>query len=571
MTRFALLIACLLVLAFGYWSFIPQRHVPYFRVATLRARVTLRLHPGRGFATLPELWARWGRFASFRESGRSRPALPLLQRMIRPSAHAVYLGRAQYRHRLWQTIQENILIVGRSRSGKSGWLAKVVIRFGGAVVSATTKPDLFLRTSGLRATRGRLVHSFDPQRIGGPRTRSTLRFDPIPGCEDPSVAMRRGTAFTDAVRTKGTEGDNFWTEQASVQMPALFCAAALGGRDLYAPYHWVIGGDTREAERILRAHGRRTWAESIGQMRGAADKTAATVRMVLVAALKFLEDPAIAECVLPAPGEGFDIGEFLRTQGSLYLMADPRSEVSPVAPVFACLVNEIHWAACQLAGSMRGERIDPPLLLQLDEVAKICPLPVPALLADSGGRGIMMLIACQGLAQIEERWGKPATRMVLDTSNQLYVSGIQDPETLKMVSDLCGPATWRARGSEDGRTADFPVATDAMIRRLPKRHALILRADLAPVITHLPMVWHDWRYRWVRLRRREVARLAPAAPWLATASPRVPTALQPVTVPDLPAAASRTGELASVGAGRAHRNGNGHRSGRKSAYPWDAQ
>lgn len=572
MTRFVFLIACLLVLAFGYWSFVPQRHVPYFRVATLRARVSLRLHPGRGFATLPELWARWGRLASFRESGRCRPALPFVQRMARASAHAVCLGRAQYRHRLWQPIQENILIVGRSRSGKSGWLAKVVIRFGGAVVSATTKPDLFLRTSGLRARRGRRVDVFDPQRIGGPRTRSTLRFDPIPGCQDPSVAMRRGTAFTDAVRTKGTEADNFWTEQASVQMPALFCAAALGGRDLRAPYHWVVSGDTREAERILRAHGRRTWAESVAQMRGAADKTGATVRMVLVAALKFMEDPAIAECVLPAAGDGFDIGEFLRTQGSLYLMADPRSEVSPVAPVFACLVNEIHWTACQLAGSMRGERIDPPLLLQLDEVAKICPLPVPALLADSGGRGIMMMIACQGLAQIEERWGKPATRMVLDTSNQLYVSGIQDPDTLTMVSALCGTATWRERGSHDGKTADHPVATDAMIRRLPKRHALVLRADLAPVITHLPMVWHDWRYRWAKLRRREVARLTPPGPWPATASPPVPIPLRPVTVPDLPAAAaSRPGELASAGAGPAARNGDGHHNGRRAAYPWDTR
>ena len=39
--------------------------------------------------------------------------------------------------------------------------------------------------------------------------------------------------------------------------------------------------------------------------------------------------------------------------------------------------------------------------------------------------------------------------------------------------------------------------------------------------------------------RREVARLAPAAPWLATASPPVPATVRPVTVPDLPAAASR--------------------------------
>ena len=176
-------------------------------------------------------------------------------------------------------------------------------------------------------------------------------------------------------------------------------------------------------------------------------------------------------------------------------MADPRGESSPVAPVFSCLVNEIHWTACQMAGAMAGERIDPPLLLQLDEVAKICPgLPVPSLLADSGGRGITMVIACQGLAQLEERWGKPATRSVLDTTNQLYVCGIQDPDTLKMASDLCDMATYHVRG-KDGETADYPVATPGMIRRLPKRRALVLRGDCAPVIAHLPMVWHDWRYR----------------------------------------------------------------------------
>ena len=442
------------------------------------------------------------------------------------------------------------------------------------MVSATTKPDLFLRSSGLRTRRGRPVYTFDPQCIGGVRTRSTVRHDPIPGCENASVAMRRGTAFTDAVRTKGTEADNFWSEQAAVQMPALFCAAALAGMDLRAPYRWVISGDTREAERILRANRRPTWADSIAQMRGAADKTGATVRMVLVAALKFMEDPAIAECVLPGAGEGFDIPEFLRLQGALYLMADPRSEVSPVAPVFACLVNEIHWTACQLASAMRGERHDPPLLLQLDEVAKICPLPVPSLLADSGGRGIMMIIACQGLAQIEERWGKPATRMVLDTSNQVYVSGIQDPDTLKMVSDLCDTAVYHVRGKK-GETADYPVATPAMIRRLPKRRALVLRADLAPVITHLPMAWNDWRYRWARLRRRHVARLLPAP--LTAATLPGPLDLTPF---DVAAASSEmTASFATVaeaGNGNGHAGGNGRGRGNGQpkaapAYPWDTR
>lgn len=472
--RFAIVLGTVLaLLAFARWAFVPPRHVPRFRVATLRLRIRLRLHPCRGFACLPEVWWRWGRFASFRESGRCRPGLPLWYRALRPSSHAVYLGRAHYRHRLWQAIQENILIIGRSRSGKSGWLAKVIIWWRGAVVCATTKPDLFMLTSGLRARFGRPVFVFNPQGLGGYRARSTMRFDPVPGCQDQATAMRRGAALTDAVRVKGAEDAGFWNEQAAVQMPALLSAAALDGRDLQSVADWVLSGDTRDAERILRAHGRPAWAAAVAQLRGPADKTAATVRMVLVAALRFLQDPALAACVT-GPDDAFDIPGFLRRQGTVYLVADQRTDTSPVAPLFACLVAEIHWIASQLGSGLRGGRLDPPLLLQLDEVTRICPIPVPALLADSGGRGITMIIAAQGLAQIEERWGKPAARSVLDTSNQMYVSGVQDPDTLKMASDLCDTASYRARG-RDGEVTDYPVATPGMIRRLPRRRALVLR------------------------------------------------------------------------------------------------
>ena len=578
--RFALvLFAVLLALAFLYWAFMPRRHVPWFRVATLRTRLRLRLHPGRGFACLPELWLAWGRLASFRESRRCRPGLPFWQRAACPAAHSVFLGRAQYRHGLRAPIQENWTIVGRSRSGKSGWLAKTIIWWRGAAVSATTKTDLFTLTSGLRALFGRPVYRFNPQRLGGPDlATSTIRFDPVPGCQDESVAMRRGTALTDAVRVQGTEDDGFWNEQASVMMPALLCAAALGGLDLRAPARWVLSGDTRDAERILRAHGRQMWADTVAQLRGEATKTGATVRMVLAAALKFMGDPTLAECVLPGPGGGFDIGEFLLRQGTLYLIADQRNDVSPVAPLFACLVSEIHWAACQIGSGMRGGRLDPPLLLQLDEVTRICPIPVPALLADSGGRGITMIIACQGLAQLEERWGKAAARSVLDTSNQLYISGIQDPDTLDMVSKLCGEATYKERGTE-GKAAQHPVATPAMIRRLPRRRALVLRGDAAPVITHLPMAWHDWRYRLAKLAGREVAWLLPE-PSLAEPAPPGPRMPQFGTWPaaDIEAADSVlvTDATENRGTPPPPVNGNGNGGGRtngrsasRPAHPWD--
>jgi hypothetical protein len=215
--------------------------------------------------------------------------------------------------------------------------------------------------------------------------------------------------------------------------------------------------------------------------------------------------------------------------------------------------------------------MDPPLLLQLDEVTRICPIPVPALLADSGGRGITMMIACQGLAQLEERWGKAATRSVLDTSNQLYVSGIADPDTLKMASDLCDTATYRARG-KDGEYADYPVATPGMIRRLPRRRALVLRGDCAPVITHLPMIWKDWRYRLARLRRRDVALLVPPAA-AAEAAQDQPLALGPFVRADIEAADSDLAAAVPAPRNGHAGNGNGHHAGDvgggAAPHPWD--
>ena len=55
-----------------------------------------------------------------------------------------------------------------------------------------------------------------------------------------------------------------------------------------------------------------------------------------------------------ALGDAFGIEEFLCRQGTLYLIADQRSDASPVAPLFACLVGEIHFTACQLAATAGG-------------------------------------------------------------------------------------------------------------------------------------------------------------------------------------------------------------------------
>src|SRR2546430_7168271 len=66
------------------------------RVRSIRFRLWLWLRPGRGFASLPELWLRWGRMAAVSYGARSRPGLSLFSRLTMPTTeHAVRLGRAQ--------------------------------------------------------------------------------------------------------------------------------------------------------------------------------------------------------------------------------------------------------------------------------------------------------------------------------------------------------------------------------------------------------------------------------------------------------------------------------------------
>jgi hypothetical protein len=101
MIRYAIALAIVLVVAgFTAWAFVPARYLPGNRARYLRIRLHLRLHPGKGFAHLVSLHLRWGRLAALRRSARIRPSLPLRCRFRDPREHAVFLGRAHYRHGL---------------------------------------------------------------------------------------------------------------------------------------------------------------------------------------------------------------------------------------------------------------------------------------------------------------------------------------------------------------------------------------------------------------------------------------------------------------------------------------
>ena len=232
------------------------------------------------------------------------------------------------------------------------------------------------------------MHVFNPQHIGG--VPSTFCWSPVDGCEDPATAIRRADAFAFAVSQNGVEDGSFWSAKASDYLRGYFHAAALASYDLRAVAAWVSGADPDVPERILLAAGARQWALTLAELRSEAHKTAATVRMVMSRALAFMADPALAASVLPGPGEGFSIPAFLDQAGTVYMIAEAITEDAPVAPLFAAMATEIHYAAAQIGQASESRRLDPPLLMGLDEVTQICPVPLPSWLSDSGGKGIQV-------------------------------------------------------------------------------------------------------------------------------------------------------------------------------------
>ena len=361
-------------------------------------------------------------------------------------------------------------------------------------MAITTKPDIYALTSAVRTHLGP-VHVFNPQHIGG--VPSTFCWDPIDGCEDAATAIRRADAFAFAVSQKGVEDGSFWSAKASDYLRGYFHAAALADYDLRAVAAWVSGADPDFPERILAAADAHQWAVTLAELRSDAHETTATVRMVMSRALAFMADPALAACVLPAPDESFDIPAFLYDAGTLYMVAEAVSEEAPVAPLFAAMATEVLYAAARIGQASESGRLDPPLLMGLDEVIQICPVPLPSWLSDSSGKGIQVCAVVHGAARLTGRWGDHGRQAVLDTSSvKMFLPGITDTATLEAASMLCGQASWRVRGQNHATRHD--VATPDMIRQLPDGFALVIRGGCAPVIARLPRAWRNPAYRRAR-------------------------------------------------------------------------
>ena len=481
-----------LLAAAGTWGWVRWR----------RHTHTVEVDPHRlaGTATGHEVATADSTKALLRRASTLRPSLATPA----PGDVGFLLGQSKSRQ-VWASVEDSILLIGPPRSGKGLHIViPTILDAPGAVVTTSTRPDNLTATLRARQKIGP-VAVFDPQHLadGVP---AGLRWSPIRGCEDPLTAMIRATGLAAAtgLADGGVDGGGFWEGKTRVALQALLHAAALDQRSPAEVFRWTLDPSAAaDAVAILTAspHAATGWAESLEAMIDADPRTRDSIWQGVSLALAALADPRVLDSVSPAPGEQFDPEAFIQGKGTLYLLATGAGAGNSAALV-AAFVEDLVETARRIAARSPGARLDPPLLLALDEIGNLAPLPsLPTLMAEGGGTGITTMPVLQSLAQARDKWSEDQAGAIWDASIvKIILGGASNSRDLQDLATLIGERdeytdsiTLGDHGTRSNQRSirRVPILPPDRIRTLPFGTGVILLRSAPPIVTDL----HAWPSR----------------------------------------------------------------------------
>ena len=448
-----------------------------------------------GIATRTDVTTAASEKALLRRAGQLRPSIQ------NPAVTDVgYLLGASRNVNVWASVEDSILLIGPPRSGKGLHVViNAILDAPGAVVTTSTRPDNLTATLKARSAEGRPLAVFDPQHLaeGVP---AGLRWSPIRGCEDPLTAMIRATGLAagTGLSAGGVEGGDFWEGKTRTALQALLHAAALDHRTPAELFRWTLDpAAASDAVAILTANPKAAtgWADSLQAMIDADPRTRDSIWQGVSLSLAALADPRVLDAVSPGPEERFDPEEFLRKRGSVYLLATGAGANNSAALVSA-FVEDLVEAARRLAARSPAARLDPPLLLALDEIGNLAPLPsLPTLMAEGGGTGITTMPVLQSLAQAREKWSDNAAGAIWDASIvKIILGGASNSRDLQDLATLIGErdeiTDSTTIGDHGSRTAQrsirrVSIMPPDVIRTLPFGTGLILLRAAPPIVAKL--------------------------------------------------------------------------------------
>jgi type IV secretory pathway TraG/TraD family ATPase VirD4 len=443
---------------------------------------------------------RLAREQAARQAIRLRPSLAGTRPgRLAPADAGLLLGRLkQPRGKgpdLFTSWEDTVLTFMGPRSGKTTSLGiPYVLSAPGPVVATSVRADLWAATAELRAASGSGIWVFDPQRVTAAGQR--WWWNPLAGLADVESASRLAGHFVLTVDDSSKK--DIWGPAAQELLTSLLLAAASSGRTLREVSRWLDDPGSPTAAELLDEAGFRALASSLrGAVHGAPETRDGIFQTARTAA-KCLHDEDIMAWVTPPRARrlpAFDPSRFPASRDVLYLITESRSAASPL---IAGLTDAAMRAGRRYA-EQRGGRLDPPMVLVLDECANICKIgDLPDLYSHLGGRGMIPVTILQSYEQGITVWSEHGMAALWGSATKKLIgAGVDSPRLTRDVAALTGhhDVPVRSVSTGDGRASEQVsyqrrmILEAADIRAIETGTALLLASGTRPALLSL-RPWH---------------------------------------------------------------------------------
>jgi type IV secretory pathway TraG/TraD family ATPase VirD4 len=393
------------------------------------------------------------------------------------------------------------------RSGKTTALAiPAILDAPGAVVVTSNKADVWAATWELRESDTREdTWLFDPQGIT--HRAQTWWWNPLRDVRSYDSALRLATHFMQEVEGDSSGEEAFWMSAATDLLTAMFLAAGLKrGGSLYDVYEWLSDPGNHEPITILTDVDQNT-AASLKARQEMGENTRESVYEYARTACRCLRNPSIMAWVIPPhitlrgaiEQRRDDLVEFhprgfAASRQTMYLLS--KDGAATAAPLVAALTDRLIVEAEVMAeGRYRG-RLDPPMLVCLDEAANICKIAdLPLLYSHMGSRGIFLLTIFQSRPQARSVWGRDGFETMWSAATvKLVGAGIDDPDLADDISRLVGEHDITIRSVSTGAGGSYSesvalrkqaIMSTSDVRAMAKGTAVLLATGALPASVEL--------------------------------------------------------------------------------------
>jgi type IV secretion system protein VirD4 len=422
-------------------------------------------------------------------------------RVGRPQPGRITLGHHR-RALIAAEERASVMVVGPTQSGKTtGLVVPAMSEWDGPVVSTSVKSDVLVQTLAVRSELGE-VRVFDPTQV---TSVGHAVWSPLSASTSWTAARRTSAALLGVgEQRQGRSADDAFWRPAGARYLASLLFAATRATDLTMAdvLHWIATSEFDEPTKLLddtKPTGGPAAIDSIQSVKGADHRFVSSLLQTIATALDAWQEPQVAGATM---GESRISADWLLSgANTLYLVA-PASDQRRLSGLFAALVAHIVAGAYERS-ARTGRPIDPALLLALDEVCNIAPLPNLDEIASTGpGQGVHLLCVLQNISQGYDRWGRDkAETIIANHRARLFCSGIGDRATLDYLRGTLGDEeiaristqqrSIATPGSKTRSTEHRPLAAPHRVRQAERSSGLLVYGRLAPA--------------WITLRARRDA------------------------------------------------------------------